>query len=95
MQSLVKGVRELHKLLKVEKEFSKQDDELCCYDIAHHAGLSLTKEYELLLLLKELQRQEYLKRHLKKTLPLMAEMEILKERVKMNGHFKHLGGTGL
>ena len=93
MQNLVNGVKELHKLLKVEKNFPRPDDELNCYDIAHHAGLSLNEEYELLELLQELQRQEYLKRHLKKVMPLMAEMEILKERVKLNGHFKHLGET--
>jgi Lon protease-like protein len=92
MQKLVSGIKELHKLLKVEKKFARPDDKLCCYDVAHHAGLSLTEEYELLELLQELQRQEYLKRHLKKVLPLMAEMEILKERVKLNGHFKNVTG---
>ena len=95
MQNLVKGIKELHKLLSIEKKFNKPDTELCCYDVAHHLGLSLTEEYELLELFKELQRQEYLKRHLKKVLPLMAEMKMLKERVKLNGHFKHLGGKGL
>ena len=48
------------------------------------------EEYELLGLLHELQRQEYLKRHLTKVLPLLAEMEQLKEKVKLNGHFKNL-----
>jgi hypothetical protein len=38
----------------------------------------------------ERQRQEYLKRHLQKVIPLVAEMESLKEKVKLNGHFKNL-----
>jgi hypothetical protein len=38
----------------------------------------------------ERQRQEYLKRHLAKVIPLVAEMEQLKEKVKLNGHFKNL-----
>jgi len=92
MQGIVKGIRELHKLLKIEKKFAKPDEELWSYDVAHHAGMSLTEEYELLQLLHELQRQEYLKRHLKKVLPLLAEMEMLKEKVKLNGHFKNLKG---
>jgi uncharacterized protein len=58
--------------------------------VAHHAGLSLEEEYELLGLLKEIQRQEYLKRHLSKVLPLIAEMEALKEKIRLNGHFKNL-----
>ncbi|HZF64946.1 MAG TPA: peptidase S16, partial [Chitinophagaceae bacterium] len=60
------------------------------YDVAHHIGLSLQEEYELLNLFDERQRQEYLKRHLTKVLPLLAEMEQLKEKVKLNGHFKNL-----
>ena len=92
MQGIVKGIKELHKLLKIEKKFAKPDNELWSYDVAHHAGMSLTEEYELLELLHELQRQEYLKRHLKKVLPLLAEMEVLKEKVKLNGHFKNLKG---
>jgi Lon protease-like protein len=90
MQKVVNAIRELHRLLHVSKDFSKPDGELKAYDIAHHAGLSLKEEYELLHLFREEQRQEYLKRHLSKVLPVIAEMEILKEKVKLNGHFKNL-----
>lgn len=92
MQAIIGGIRALHKMLKVDKDFKKREEELWSYDVAHHAGLSLAEEYELLELMHELQREEYLKRHLAKVLPVMAEMEILKERVKLNGHFKNLGG---
>lgn len=95
MQKVINGIRELHKLLKVSNEFNKPEDELWSYDVAHHAGLSLDEEYELLGLMNELQRQEYLKRHLTKVLPVVAGMEILKERVKLNGHFKNLSGLNL
>jgi uncharacterized protein len=90
MQKVVNGVRELHRLLNISKDFKKPDEELRAYDVAHHAGLSLEEEYELLGLLKEIQRQEYLKRHLSKVLPLIAEMEALKEKIRLNGHFKNL-----
>ena len=92
MNGIVKGIKELHKLLKIEKPFLKPDEELWSYDVAHHAGMSLPEEYELLELLHELQRQEYLKRHLTKVIPVLAEMEMLKEKVKLNGHFKNLKG---
>jgi len=90
MQKVVNAIRELHRLLNITKDFRKPDEELTAYDVAHHAGLSLEEEYELLGLLREEQRQEYLKRHLGKVLPVIAEMETLKERVKLNGHFKNL-----
>lgn len=92
MQTIITAIRELHKLLNISKEFKKPDTELWSYDVAHHAGLSLAEEYELLQLFQELQRQEYLKRHLKKVIPVIAEMETLKKRVKLNGHFKDLKG---
>jgi len=46
----------------------------------------------LLELLDEWQRLEYLRRHLQTTLPMMAEMESLKEKIKLNGHFRELKG---
>jgi Lon protease-like protein len=95
MRRLVNSIRELHRLLKVDKDFKKQDEELKIYDVAHHVGLSLQEEYELLNLLHERQRQEYLKRHLTKVLPLVAQMENLKKKIKLNGHFKNLSGFNL
>ena len=92
MQGIVKRIKELHKLLKIEKKFAKPEAELWTYDVAHHAGMSLPEEYELLELMQELQRQEYLKRHLTRVIPVLAEMEILKEKVKLNGYFKNLKG---
>jgi hypothetical protein len=90
MQKVLNAIRELHRLLHISKDFNKPDSELNTYDIAHHAGLSLEEEYELLGLFREEQRQEYLKRHLSRVLPVIAEMESLKEKVKLNGHFKNL-----
>lgn len=95
MQKIIEAIRELHKLLNISKDFKKPDDALWSYDVAHHAGLSLEQECELLQLLHELQRQEYLKRHLKKVIPVLAEMEVLKERIQLNGHFKNLGSINL
>ena len=92
MRKVMAGIRDLHKLLKVTKEFNKPDDEIRCYEVAHHIGLSLEEEYELLGLLDERQRQEYLKRHLTKVIPMVAGLEQMKEKIKLNGHFKNLPG---
>jgi len=95
MQKVVRGVKELHRLLNISKDFKKPETELRAYDVAHHAGLSLEEEYEVLALMKEIQRQEYLKRHLQKVLPMLMEMEHLKEKVKLNGHFRNLSAFDL
>lgn len=95
MQLLVKSIKKLHTALKINKDFKKTADELCSYDIAHHAGMSLQEEYEFLQLLQEQQRIEYLKQHILKVLPVVAEMELLKKKIKLNGHFKNLSGYDL
>lgn len=92
MRKVMAGIRDLHELLKVTKDFKKPDEEMRCFDVAHHIGLSLEEEYELLMLTDERQRQEYLKRHLTKVIPMVAGMEQLKEKIKLNGHFKNLPG---
>lgn len=93
LRTVVKSIRDLHGILKLNKEFKKPDDELLSYDLAHHAGLSLEEEYEFAGLLREDQRLEYLKRHLNKVLPVVNELEALKDRIKLNGHFKNLSGN--
>lgn len=95
MRKVVATVKELFKLLKVEKDFKKDDAQLTAYDVAHHVGFTLQEEYEFLNLLHERQRQEYLRLHLTKVLPMVAEMENLKKKVKLNGHFKNLEGFKL
>lgn len=92
MRKIMKGIRELHKLMNVSKDFIKPDEELKSYEVAHHLGLTLQEEYELLGLMEERQRQEYLKLHLTKVVSIVTEMEGLKEKIKQNGHFKNLSG---
>lgn len=95
MKTIITGVKEVHRLLNISKDFRKAEDMLDSYDVAHHMGLSLDEEYEFLGLMKERQRQEYLKRHLQKVLPMLMEMEQLKEKVKLNGHFRNLSPLDL
>lgn len=92
LSTIIKAIRELHTLLKIKKDFQKADEALISYDIAHHAGLSVIEEYELLGLMQEDQRLAYLQQHLKRILPIAAEVESLKEKIKLNGHFKRLSG---
>lgn len=92
LRKVLDGIHNLHAILKLKKDFKKPDKELVSYDLAHHVGLSLEEEYEFAGLLREDYRLEYLKRHLSKVLPVVNEMELLKDRIKLNGHFKNLSG---
>ena len=95
MGKIMSTVRELHRSLQVSKDFQLADEDIRSYDVAHHVGLSLDEEYELLGLFEERQRQEYLKRHLARLLPTVNSMEQLKDKIKLNGHFKNLSGFDL
>lgn len=88
MKVLIEKMRALHTQLNVAKKFSKNDEDLTAYDIAHHSGLSIDQEYELLQLSSEKQRQEYLKRHFENAAQVLSEQQSVKERIQMNGHFK-------
>lgn len=95
MNKVIDSTKQLHKMLQVQKRLHKNEEDLWSYDLAHTVGFTLEEEYELLSLMNELQRQEYLKRHLAKVIPVVAEMESLKEKIKMNGHFKNISGFKL
>ncbi len=92
MKKIIENARILHKKINVLKDFGKPDEALLSYDIAHHIGLTLEQEYTILEYENELHRQEYLKRHLAQIIPLLQEMESLKSKIKLNGHFKNLEG---
>jgi hypothetical protein len=87
---IIEALRRLHVLTGVEKKYHKPDNELNTYDIAHHAALSVQEEYELLCLLREDQRQEYLERHFKKMIPHLLDLEQLKNRIQRNGHYRKI-----
>ncbi len=68
----------------------KFDQKKLTYAIAHKIGLSKEQEYELLKTSSEKRRQEFLINYLKLTIPIVKQMEQAKERIRLNGHFKHL-----
>ncbi len=58
------------------------------YEMSHKIGLSTTQEIELLGLRSELDRLEYIGAHLDKMIPVVNQMEEMRQKVQMNGHFK-------
>jgi Lon protease-like protein len=83
-------VAELFTILNLKDNLNIQHNEFNTYHIAHHVGFSLEQEYEFLCLMSERQRQNYMFEHLQKLLPVVREMERLKKRAQLNGHFKNV-----
>lgn len=65
------------------------------YEIAHYVGFSLEEEYEILQILTEIQRLEYIRRHLHQMQEVVDELERIKARVQFNGHFRHISSRDL
>jgi len=87
---VISEVKRLYSLLDVESKFPEQQAGTISYKIAHFTGLSKQQEYELLCIFTELQRLEYLRRHLNSITPMLKELEEVKARIQMNGHFRNL-----
>ncbi len=87
---ILNEVKRLYELLDVQEKFPGERDRMISYEVAHFVGLSLQQEYELLCIFTEVQRLEYIRRHLNNLLPTIQELEKLKKRIEMNGHFRNL-----
>ncbi|MBC3539787.1 LON peptidase substrate-binding domain-containing protein [Rufibacter sediminis] len=87
---IVELLKQLYTALGIQSLMLNLPDNFQSYDVAHHLGFSTEQEYELLQCAKESDRLEIILAHLTRVLPVVLETERLKERVKLNGHFKHL-----
>ena len=85
----VELIDQLYAILGLENplEYTKEP---FSFQVAHKIGLSLEQEYQLLEILDESQRLEFLIEHLEKSIPIIEEVERTKQLVRMNGHFKNL-----
>ncbi len=86
---LIALVTELDQLLKINKPIPPVD-EFTTHAVAHYVGFDVSQEYQLLELSTELDRQLMMKQHLERVVPVARQTELLKQRVKLNGHFKDL-----
>ena len=87
---IIEFLRQMYSILGIEKIFLDLPPNYKVFDIAHHVGLSTEQEYKLLQCENEFARQKLILDHLQKFMPVILETERLKDRVRMNGHFKNI-----
>lgn len=83
-------VQQLYDALGLRRLFLELSPDFRVFDIAHNLGLSTEQEYQLLAARTETERQQFVLEHLERVLPVLLETERLKDRVRLNGHFKNL-----
>lgn len=89
-QLLIDKLTDLFRRLQVNVEIEDNPLVFRTYDYAHQVGFSLQQEYDFLCILDEMGRQQYLLEHLESILPAVAEMDELRRKAQMNGHFKNV-----
>lgn len=80
----------LYETMSVDNVKIQSPGDFRTHQIAHKVGFNVDQELEFLTLQRERDRQIYMIDHLKKIIPVVEEMEVLKQRAAMNGHFKNV-----
>lgn len=84
-------LKELYSLTNSQGE--KTPDPMADFSVwVHKCGLTTGQEIELVTLKSASERQLYIINHLKNTLAALAGLQQMKERIRLNGHFKKLTG---
>jgi hypothetical protein len=79
----------LHKFLGTDFDPYKKFSHPLSYDIIPYCALSLPEQCRLLEVRSEKQRQLLVIQHLIKIIPTIEEANRLREKVRMNGHFRN------
>lgn len=80
----------LFSLLDIKDDIYKPDFVLNSFKLGHYVGFDFLEEYELLRHPRETSRQKLIVEHIKKILPSVQQISEIKEKAKLNGHFRML-----
>jgi Lon protease-like protein len=89
-QSLYDKVKRLYDIMEIKRPLPEDANEIKTFEVGHHVGLNVDQEYQLLQLQNETERQLFLIQHLEKLMPIVEEMEELRKKAQLNGHFRNI-----
>jgi Lon protease-like protein len=87
---LLSLIEELYTIMAVENVDLKSAALFRTSQVAHKVGFSFQQEIEFLKLSSEVSRQQYMIQHIEHILPIVKEMEAMKNKARLNGHFKNV-----
>ncbi len=85
---ILQYIREMFQIIHIQKRLPEYVSDFQTLEFGHHVGFTIDQEYEFLCLADEHERQNYMLDHLENILPTVREMERLRERAQLNGHFR-------
>ncbi len=80
---------ELNKILDITQIKPAEDKPFFSFNLAHLVGFSLDQELVFLTIQEEYERQQFMLEHLQRLIPIARDMNLLKKKARMNGHFKN------
>lgn len=89
-EELLELTADLYAMYELTRTLPEADTRFLSFRLAHYLGLQLDQEYELLCLATESERLRYLINHIQGLMPSAQRMKSLKDKVRLNGHFKNL-----
>ncbi|MEM7548256.1 MAG: LON peptidase substrate-binding domain-containing protein [Bacteroidota bacterium] len=87
-EQLVELAEEMLKMIGMKDQVIISEN-LKSFEIGHKIGLKLEEEVALLRLRRESERKKYIMDHLKKTIPVLRQMEDARTKIQANGHFRN------
>ena len=88
-QECLDRVAKLYDIMRIDQEVPQWSPTFKLASIIHKIGLNYEQELEMFELATENDRLRYAINHLENVLPMVKEMEEMRKKVEMNGHFKH------
>ncbi len=83
-------MEELYEIMEIQKKIPDSPADFNIFQIAHHIGLPVQLEYKLLEMENEKERQQLVLTHFEQLMPVTYNMHALKQKAKLNGHFKNI-----
>lgn len=83
-------LHELYAFMHIKQAPPALEKSFITFEIAHKVAFNKDQEYAFLQIVGEIERQEYLIDHLVKMIPIIKEAEEMRQKIQLNGHFKHI-----
>ena len=80
--------RELFGLLDILDTIDKPGFDFTSFKLGHYIGFSLRDEYEMLMLVRESERQQFCIDHIRKILPAVRQVAEIRDKTKWNGQYR-------
>jgi hypothetical protein len=90
LDEVLKLLAQVHDAAGIKPRAEIAFDHAPSFQLGHMAGFEIGQEYELLATSSEEARLQMLKSHLSALLPKVLEVQRLRTRARLNGHYKNL-----